>query len=72
MTQAGTDAIKGAAMTDAGATLSGKAVSLHQQALVLDGLTPFYTLDEPYTASLLEGGVDAAEVVRGSGGGTLF
>jgi membrane dipeptidase len=32
---------------------------LHREALVIDGLTPLYTLDEPYTQSLVEGGVDA-------------
>ncbi len=47
-------------MADTYANVSAPALKLHKQALVLDGLTPFYTLDEPYTASLLEGGVDAA------------
>ena len=45
---------------DTYANVSAPALALHKQALVLDGLTPFYTLDEPYTGSLLEGGVDAA------------
>ena len=40
--------------------VSEQAQALHQQALVLDGLTPFYTLDEPYTASLIEGGINGA------------
>ncbi len=47
-------------MPDTNAKVTAPALKLHQQALVLDGLTPFYTLDEPYTVSLLEGGVDAA------------
>jgi membrane dipeptidase len=47
-------------MADANPEVSEKALALHKQALVLDGLTPFYTLDEPYTESLLQGGVDAA------------
>ena len=33
---------------------------MHGKSIVLDGLTPFYTLDEPYTASLLEGGISGA------------
>ncbi len=40
--------------------ISPRARALHQQSLVLDGLTPFYTLDEPYTASLIEGGISGA------------
>ena len=40
--------------------VSEQARLLHQQALVIDGLTPFYTLDEPYTASLIEGGISGA------------
>src|SRR4030081_1741404 len=40
--------------------VSARARTLHQQSLVLDGLTPYYTLDEPYTASLLEGGISGA------------
>lgn len=40
--------------------VSAKALAFHKQALIVDGLTPYYTLDEPYTGSLLEGGVDAA------------
>jgi membrane dipeptidase len=35
------------------------AGKLHRETLVIDGLTPLYTLDEPYTQSLVEGGVDA-------------
>jgi membrane dipeptidase len=42
--------------TQAGAA----ALAFHRQALVLDSLTPYYTLDEPYTGGLIEGGVDAA------------
>ena len=34
-------------------------IAFHREALVLDGLTPLYTLDEPYAQSLAEGGVDA-------------
>jgi membrane dipeptidase len=40
--------------------ISAEALALHQQSLVLDGLTPYYTLDEPYTASLIEGGISGA------------
>lgn len=40
--------------------LIADAPKLHQECLVLDGLTPFYTLDEPYTSSLLEAGVGGA------------
>ena len=47
-------------MSEAISGVAHEALTLHGQALVLDGLTPFYTLDEPYTASLREGGVDAA------------
>lgn len=32
---------------------------LHRDALVLDGLTPLYVLDEPYTEALVQGGVNA-------------
>ena len=39
-------------------TVSPRARALHDEAFVLDGLTPYYTLDEPYTSSLLEGGVN--------------
>lgn len=43
-----------------GAQRSGeRALALHRDALVVDGLTPVYVLDEPYTASLLEGGIGA-------------
>ncbi|MCW5604972.1 MAG: membrane dipeptidase [Burkholderiales bacterium] len=31
----------------------------HRDALVIDGLTPLYVLDEPYTEALVAGGVDA-------------
>ena len=47
-------------MSEKSTGVSAGAGALHAQALVLDGLTPFYTLDEPYTASLLEGGVSGA------------
>ena len=40
--------------------LSTQARTLHDQAVVLDGLTPYYTLDEPYTSSLIEGGINGA------------
>ena len=40
--------------------LSARACALHDEAVVLDGLTPFYTLDEPYTSSLIEGGISGA------------
>ena len=40
--------------------LSARARALHDEAVVLDGLTPFYTLDEPYTSSLIEGGISGA------------
>lgn len=39
--------------------MSERATALHRVALVLDGLTPVYVLDEPYTEGLLAGGVDA-------------
>ena len=42
------------------AGVSKEAGALHAQSLVIDGLTPFYTLDEPYTASLIEGGISGA------------
>lgn len=32
---------------------------IHSEALVLDALTPYYVLDEPYTTGLVEGGVKA-------------
>jgi membrane dipeptidase len=32
---------------------------VHRSAIVLDGLTPLYVLDEPYTSALVEGGVSA-------------
>ncbi len=34
-------------------------VKIHREAIVLDALTPYYTLDEPYTTGLIEGGVSA-------------
>jgi membrane dipeptidase len=39
--------------------VSERAQALHREALVLDGLTPVYVLDEPYTEGLLAGGIDA-------------
>jgi membrane dipeptidase len=36
------------------------ASALHTESIVIDGLTPYYTLDEPYTASLIEGGISGA------------
>ncbi|MGH8617330.1 MAG: membrane dipeptidase [Burkholderiales bacterium] len=39
--------------------MTAATASFHRSALVVDGLTPLYTLDEPYTQSLVEGGVDA-------------
>src|SRR6185436_4638873 len=47
-------------MPEKSPAVSARARALHQQALVLDGLTPYYTLDEPYTASLIEGGINGA------------
>ena len=47
-------------MSEKYAGVSQQARALHAQALVIDGLTPYYTLDEPYTASLLEGGINGA------------
>lgn len=32
---------------------------VHRSSIVLDGLTPLYVLDEPYTGALAEGGVSA-------------
>lgn len=46
-------------MTIAGKTTEIDAASLHRSALVLDGLTPLYVLDEPYTEALAAGGVSA-------------
>ena len=43
-------------MPEVSTEVSAAARKLHQQALIIDGLTPYYTLDEPYTASLIEGG----------------
>ena len=40
-------------------TPAGSSEQVHRSALVVDGLTPLYTLDAPYTESLVEGGVDA-------------
>lgn len=39
--------------------LSDQALSIHHRALVLDSLTPIYTLDEPYTEAMVAGGVNA-------------
>ena len=39
---------------------SAVASALHTESIVIDGLTPYYTLDEPYTASLIEGGISGA------------
>jgi len=36
------------------------ASALHTESIVIDGLTPYYTLDEPYTAGLIEGGISGA------------
>src|SRR3954466_2113524 len=36
------------------------ASALHTESIVIDGLTPYYTLDEPYTTSLIEGGISGA------------
>ena len=47
-------------MSEKSTGVSAGAGALHARALVLDGLTPYYTLDEPYTTSLLEGGVSGA------------
>src|SRR6185436_20518810 len=47
-------------MPDTDSIVSAQALALHQRALIVDGLTPFYTLDEPYTSSLIEGGVSGA------------
>ena len=47
-------------MPEVSTEVSAAARKLHQQALIIDGLTPYYTLDEPYTASLIEGGVSGA------------
>lgn len=40
--------------------MTARARALHDEAFVLDGLTPYYTLDEPYTSSLIEGGINGA------------
>ncbi len=47
-------------MTQATPAIGDSARAFHARALVLDSLTPYYTLDEPYTAGLIEGGVNAA------------
>jgi membrane dipeptidase len=47
-------------MPETHSIVSAKATALHERALIVDGLTPFYTLDEPYTASLIAGGVSGA------------
>ena len=39
---------------------SAVASALHTESIVIDGLTPYYTLDEPYTARLIEGGISGA------------
>jgi membrane dipeptidase len=39
--------------------MADRAAGLHREALVLDSLTPIYTLDPPYTERLLDGGVGA-------------
>jgi len=39
---------------------SAVASALHTESIVIDGLTPYYTLDEPYTAGLIEGGISGA------------
>jgi len=38
---------------------TASTLALHRSALVLDGLTPYYVLDEPYTEDLVKGGVKA-------------
>lgn len=40
--------------------VSQRALALHHGALVLDSLTPLYTLDAPYTEAMIAGGVNAA------------
>jgi membrane dipeptidase len=40
--------------------VSQQALTIHRSALVLDSLTPLYTLDEPYTEAMIAGGVKAA------------
>ncbi|MBI4190505.1 MAG: membrane dipeptidase [Betaproteobacteria bacterium] len=47
-------------MDDITSNIELKALRLHQESTVLDALTPYYTLDEPYTTGLLKGGVSAA------------
>ncbi len=42
------------------AAIAGEqAQALHRDAFVLDGLTPVYVLDEPYTEGMRAGGIDA-------------
>lgn len=38
---------------------AARAQDFHQRTLVLDSLTPIYILDEPYTARMIAGGVNA-------------
>jgi len=46
-------------MTNTIKSTNDDALTLHRSALVLDGLTPLYVLDEPYSESLALGGVSA-------------
>ncbi len=42
-----------------GITTNADTLRLHQSSFVLDGLTPYYVLDEPYASDLVTGGVNA-------------
>lgn len=46
-------------MMRAGEKTESDAVTLHRSSLILDGLTPLYVLDEPYTEALSAAGVSA-------------
>lgn len=46
-------------MANSGKNTKPDPAILHQEALVLDALTPLYVLDEPYTEALAKGGVNA-------------
>ena len=46
-------------MAVTGSNTRTEPAALHRDALVLDGLTPLYVLDEPYAEALAKGGVNA-------------
>ena len=46
-------------MSEAKAESQLEIPKIHRESIVLDALTPYYTLEEPYTTQLVEGGVSA-------------